>query len=67
MSQSHPAEDNRRRRGIIILLASVLAGLAVSFASASVIISSNGPKDSDAVKNGQQTVVEAGELIGYGG
>jgi hypothetical protein len=56
-----------RRSGLILLGVSLLAGLGMAFAAASTIVSSNGPQDSTAVVEGQQSIIPPGELLNYGG
>ena len=55
------------RTGLILFAVSVLAGLGMAFAAAATIVSTNGPQDSSAVVDGQQTILPPGELLNYGG
>lgn len=68
MSASTTDDGGRSRRsGLILLGVSLLAGLGMAFAAASTIVSSNGPQDSTAVVEGQQTIIPAEQLLNYGG
>ncbi|HQK31269.1 MAG TPA: hypothetical protein PLZ92_06290 [Phycicoccus sp.] len=66
MSETATDENANRRRGLLFLLASVAAGLLMSWAAAATIVSSNAPSDSDAVSTGQQTVIAPAEKLNYG-
>ena len=57
----------KSRSGLIILVVSLFVGLGMSFAAAATIVSSNGPKDSSAVTEGQATILPADQLLNYGG
>ena len=67
MSATTPEGGRSRRSALILLAVSLLAGLGMAFAAASTIVSSNGPQDSTAVVEGQQTIIPPGELLNYGG
>lgn len=67
MSQTTSAAAGTSRNGLILLGVSVLVGLGMSFAAASTIVSSNGPKDGVAITDGQATIVPADVLLNYGG
>jgi hypothetical protein len=67
MSATTTDGGRSRRSGLILLGVSLLAGLGMAFAAASTIVSSNGPQDSTAVVEGQQTIIPAEELLNYGG
>ena len=56
-----------RRTGLILLVVSLFAGLGMAFAAAATIVSSNGPKDSIAVVEGEQVVLSPDQLLNYGG
>ncbi|MGL4177698.1 MAG: hypothetical protein ACRCSN_16700 [Dermatophilaceae bacterium] len=53
--------------GIILLLVSLLAGVAMAFATAATIVSTSGPGDGAAVTDGQQQPLPPEELLEYGG
>jgi hypothetical protein len=66
MTETSTAADSRRK-GLILLLVSLLAGFAMAFAVVATIVASNGPKDSVAIVDGKQVTVSADELLTYGG
>lgn len=67
MSATTTDGGRSRRSGLILLGVSLLAGLGMAFAAASTIVSSNGPQDSTAVVEGQQSIIPPGDLLNYGG
>lgn len=67
MSEIAHEEDDKRRRGLIWLLASVAAGLLMSWAAAATVISTNAPSDGNAINNGQQNIISPAEKLNYGG
>lgn len=60
-------QDHGRRRGLMFLIVSVVAGLAMSFAAAATVVSTNGPGDGSAINNGQQTLIAPADKLNYGG
>ena len=60
-------DDRTRRRGALWLLFSVLAGLALAVGLAVTIVSLQGPKDGAALRNGNQSLLDPGKVLNYGG
>ena len=65
MSTTASQDHDTRRRGLLVLLVSLLAGAFMSWAAAAELVSCNAPSDSAAVEQGQQTLIAPGEKIGY--
>ena len=65
MSTTASQDHDTRRRGLLFVIVSLLAGAFMSWAAAAAIVSSNAPSDSAAVEQGQQTLIAPGEKIGY--
>ena len=56
MSTTASEDNDRRRRGLLFLIVSLLAGAFMSW---------NAPSDKAAVENGAQTLIQPGEKLGY--
>lgn len=65
MSTNASEDNDTRRRGLLFLVVSLVAGALMSWAAAAAIVTSNAPSDNAAVDNGQQTLIQPGDKIGY--
>jgi hypothetical protein len=59
--------QSSRRKGLVLLVVSLLAGFGMAFAAAATIVSTSGPQDAVAVVDGEQVVVSPDQLLNYGG
>ncbi|HPB72598.1 MAG TPA: hypothetical protein PLX71_06445 [Phycicoccus sp.] len=65
MSQTQ-TEGTGRRKGLVVLLVSLLIGLGMSFAAAATVTASNAPNDNSAVENGAKQPADPAANLKYG-
>ena len=61
------ANTQRRRRGLVIALLSLVLGAGAAAAAVSSVSASMGPKDSTARQDGPKEPVDPNQLLTYGG